>query len=203
MRRYTIKDFQRDFRDDAACLEWLKNHVYPNGITCENKACLRTGQVTTHYRDTKRPSYSCAYCGHHVHPTAGTIFHKSPTSLTKWFYAVYLMAQTRCGISAKQIEREVGVTYKTAWRMCEPDPQLPDEENGEPPLGSDVEADETWVGGKKHHGSHVDPRADERQERKTPCWLRSSAAEGAGQASQKVEHGATQVHRPPARQPRL
>jgi len=52
-----------------------------------------------------------------VHPTAGTIFHKSPTPLTTWFYAMYLMSATRCGISAKQIERETGVTYKTAWRM--------------------------------------------------------------------------------------
>jgi len=64
-----------------------------------------------------RPSYSCDQCGHHVHPTAGTIFHKSSTSLKTWFHAIYLMASTRCGISAKQVERETGVTYKTAYRM--------------------------------------------------------------------------------------
>ena len=52
-----------------------------------------------------------------MHPTAGTIFHKSSTSLHLWFYAMYLMTSTRCGISAKQLERELGVTYKTAWRM--------------------------------------------------------------------------------------
>ena len=74
-------------------------------------------EVRLHHRVVSRPSYSCDNCGHHVHPTAGTIFHKSSTSLKTWFHAIYLMASTRCGISAKQLERETGVTYKTAWRM--------------------------------------------------------------------------------------
>jgi hypothetical protein len=112
MRRYTKKDFDRQFPDDATCLAWLKSYFYPDSIFC--KKCDR---VTSHHRITSRPSYCCAYCGHHVHPTAGTIFHRSPTRLTTWFYTVCLMASTRCGISAKQIERETGVTYKTAWRM--------------------------------------------------------------------------------------
>jgi len=112
MQRYTFTDFNRDYPDDAACLEWLREYLYPDGIHC--KKCDR---VTKHHRVASRQSYSCDNCGHHVHPTAGTIFHKSTTSLRTWFYAIYLMAQTRCGISAKQIERETGVTYKTAWRM--------------------------------------------------------------------------------------
>ena len=112
MLPYTLKDFQKQFPDDATCLEWLKNYLFPDGIFCE--AC---NAITKHHRVVSRPSYSCDHCGHHVHPTADTIFHKSPTPLTTWFYAVYLMAQTRCGISAKQIQRETGVTYKTAWRM--------------------------------------------------------------------------------------
>jgi transposase-like protein len=93
-----------------------------------------------------RRSFSCQDCGHHVHPTAGTIFHKSTTSLTLWFYAVYLMASTRCGISAKQIERELGVTYKTAWRMCHLIRKQLDE--GHDPLSGTVEADESYFGGK-------------------------------------------------------
>ena len=79
---------------------------------------------------------------------AGTIFEKSSTSLRLWYYAMYLMASTRCGISAKQIQRETGVTYKTAWRMfrqirsllSETDMQLE---------GAAVEMDETYVGGKR------------------------------------------------------
>src|SRR3990170_1645780 len=147
MKPYTIKDFQRDYPDDAACLEWLKNYLYPEGIVCENAACPRTGKVTKHYRVVSRPSYSCAYCGHHVHPTAGTIFHKSTTPLRLWFFAVHLMATTRCGISAKQIQRETGVTYKTAWRMFRQIRTLLQEPVT--PLSGEVEVDETYIGGRK------------------------------------------------------
>src|SRR5579859_5964716 len=113
MRKYTKKDFDRQFPNDATCLEWLFRRFYPDGTVY----CEKCERETKHHRVQSRPSYSCDYCGHHVHPTANTIFHKSPTPLTTWFYAIYLMASTRCGISAKQIERETGVTYKTAWRM--------------------------------------------------------------------------------------
>lgn len=112
IRGYTKREFDRQFPDDATCLEWLKSYRYPNTIFC--KKCNR---VTKHHRITSRPSYCCQYCGHHVHPAAGTIFHRSTTHLTTWFYAVYRIASTRCRISAKQIERETGVAYSTAWRM--------------------------------------------------------------------------------------
>ncbi|HBI45696.1 MAG TPA: hypothetical protein DDY78_23010 [Planctomycetales bacterium] len=128
-QKFTIKDFNTLFPDDAACLEWLKNHLYPDGIFC--KTCQK---VTKHHRVVSRPSYSCDVCGHHVHPTADTIYHKSPTPLRLWFYAVYLMASTRCGISAKQIQRETGVTYKTAWRMFKQIRSMLNEDDG--PAGS-------------------------------------------------------------------
>ncbi len=111
------EDFERDFPNDTACLEWLKDYLYPNGIACLSTSCPRYGQMTKHYRALSRRSYCCAHCGHHVHPTAGTIFHKSPTPLRLWFYAICLMAATQWEISARQIQRELGVTYKTAWRM--------------------------------------------------------------------------------------
>jgi transposase-like protein len=143
MLPYTLKDFQRQYPDDATCLEWLRNYLYPDGIYCETCEA-----VTKHHRVKSRPSYSCDHCGHHVHPTAGTIFHKSPTPLTTWFYAIYLMAQTRCGISAKQIQRETGVTYKTAWRMFKQIRTMLDEDQS--PLGGggkQVEMDESGFGG--------------------------------------------------------
>lgn len=145
MLPYTLKDFQKQFPDDATCLEWLKNRLYPDGIFCE--AC---NAVTKHHRVKSRPSYSCDHCGHHVHPTADTIFHKSPTPLTTWFYAAYLMAQTRCGISAKQIQRETGVTYKTAWRMFKQIRSMLDDEKAGPIGGFNrkVEMDETYYGSR-------------------------------------------------------
>jgi transposase len=112
MQTFTKKDFDRMFPDDDDCLEWLMSYLYPSGVYCQK--CER---ITKHHRVASRRSYSCDYCGHHVHPTAGTIYHKSPTPLLTWFYAVFKMASTHCGISAKQIQRETGVTYKTAWRM--------------------------------------------------------------------------------------
>ena len=90
MQRYTLRDFEREFPTDDACLEWLKNYLYPDGILC--KLCER---VTPHHKVASRRSYSCDYCGHHVHPTADTIYHKSSTPLRLWFYAIYLMASTR------------------------------------------------------------------------------------------------------------
>src|SRR6476646_778334 len=147
MIRYTLKDFQKQFPTDAVCLDWLFRYFYPKGTVF----CDKCQKETKHHRVVSRPSYSCDYCGHHVHPTANTIFHKSSTALTTWFYAVYLMAQTRCGISAKQIERETGVTYKTAWRMFKQIRSMLQEGNN--PLGGPdshgVEMDETYMGGRR------------------------------------------------------
>lgn len=141
MERYTFEKFNREFPDDAACLEWLKNRLYPEGIFC-----VPCGETTKHHRVVSRPSYSCQFCGHHVHPTAGTIFHKSSTSLRTWFYAVYLMSSTRCGISAKQIERETGVTYKTAWRMFKQIRSMLADGTPLGGLGAKVEMDECEIG---------------------------------------------------------
>ncbi len=88
------------------------NPLYPNAIFCP-----KCQKVTKHYRVATRPSYSCQFCGHHEHPMKGTIFENSATSLKLWFHGIFLMASTGCGISAKQLERELGVTYKCAWRM--------------------------------------------------------------------------------------
>ena len=145
MLKYTIRDLEKQFPTDAACLDWLRDYLYPNGIPC--KVCRR---VTKHHRVLSRRSYSCDYCGHHIHPTAGTIYHKSSTPLRLWFYAVYLMASTRCGISAKQLQRQLGVTYKTAWRMATQIRKILAEPI--PPLTGEVEVDDAYIGGKQSGG---------------------------------------------------
>jgi transposase len=148
--QYSIMEFMQDFPDDATCLKWLWLTRYATDETGDHAHCPRCIGITRFVRyETKqqRQSWTCTACGLHLHPTAGTIYHKSSTSLHLWFYAMYLMTSTRCGISAKQVERELGVTYKTAWRMChlirrELMPQ--DTER----LSGQVEADETYIGGK-------------------------------------------------------
>ena len=112
-QRYTVRDFDRDFPNDDACLEQIKEWRWPDG----RALCVRCKVERKHYRVTGRMAYACPACGNHIFPLAGTIFHKSTTSLRTWFLVIRLMASTRVGISAKQIQRETGVTYKTAWRM--------------------------------------------------------------------------------------
>ena len=160
MQKYTFRDFDRDFPTDDACLDWLRDYLYPDGIYC--KVC---GKVTKHHRVKSRPSYSCDRCGHHEHPMAGTIFENSRTPLKIWFHAIYLMASTRCGISAKQLERETGVTYKTAWRMFKQIRLLLEEEL--PSATNPVEADETYIGGSRRGTKRGRPGADSH---KTPVF---------------------------------
>jgi transposase len=143
MKKYTIADFNKLFQDDAACLEWLKNYLYPDGIFC--KKCE---MFTPHSRLTTRKAYSCNRCGKEVYPMAGTIFNRSRTPLKHWFYAMFLMSQTRSGISAKQLQRELGVTYKTAWRMFHEIRCIMKDKSQK--LSGEVEIDETYVGGKRH-----------------------------------------------------
>lgn len=142
--RFTLKDFFEKFPNDDACLEYLKEKRYPSGVT----HCAKCGVERKHHRVTGRPAYACDYCGKMISPMAGTIFEKSSTSLRTWFYAMYLMGSTRCGISAKQIQRETGVTYKTAWRMFKQIRSLLSD--GDLQLeGPTVEIDETYMGGRR------------------------------------------------------
>jgi transposase len=140
--RYTIQHFNAEFPDNDSCLEWLKATRWPEGVI----PCAKCDKDRKHHRVTGRPAYACDYCGSMVSPMAGTIFEKSSTSLRTWFYAMYLMSATRCGISAKQIQRETGVTYKTAWRMFKQIRTLMSEEVSLE--GEAVEMDEMYVGGK-------------------------------------------------------
>jgi transposase-like protein len=146
---YALMEFMADFPDDETCLAWLWKTRY--ALNDANEAhCPKCEEIRTFKRygtTQSRQSWTCSACGLHLHPTAGTIFHKSSTSLHLWFYAMYLMTSTRCGISAKQLERELGVTYKTAWRMFT---LIRNElmDDGSVRLTGSVEMDETFVGGK-------------------------------------------------------
>ncbi len=138
--KFTIKEFNKQFPTDNECLDILLKLRYPQGVFCQ-----KCDRVTTHYRIANRKVYTCKFCRSHVSPTANSIFHKSETSLRSWFYAIYLMSSTRCGISAKQLQRELGVTYKTAWRMFKQIRTLLGENKM---LSGEVELDETYMGGK-------------------------------------------------------
>ncbi len=144
-----LVDFLRDFPDDEACLQWLwrqRLSVDGNHAFCER--CEQDREFKRYAAKQQRQDWTCTACGLHVHPTAGTIFHKSSTGLHLWFYAMYLMTSTRCGISAKQLERELGCTYKTAHRMFKLIRTQLMSQDDEEPLSGEVEMDETYHGGK-------------------------------------------------------
>ncbi|HUA16130.1 MAG TPA: IS1595 family transposase [Verrucomicrobiae bacterium] len=172
--RYTRNQFDAEFPNDDVCLETIKEQRFPGGV----KFCETCQKERKHYRVTGRTAYACDRCGNHIYPLAGTIFEKSTTSLRIWFQAMYLMGSTRCGISAKQIQRETGVTYKTAWRMFRQIRSLLSESDMQLE-GSLVEMDECYVGGR--------PRGNKRG---TPKWLDSSRkAVVAGVVERKTGKG--------------
>ena len=141
MNRYTIKQFNQDFPDDDACLDTIFANRYG-----EMKFCPHCGAETKFYRLKGRKAYSCAHCRHQLHPLAGTIFHKSETPLKSWFFAIYLFSNSKNGVSAKELERHLGVTYKTAWRIAKHIRMLMQQSNER--FSGTIEADETYIGGR-------------------------------------------------------
>ncbi|MFC1995199.1 IS1595 family transposase [Chloroflexota bacterium] len=141
--KYTKSDFEKEFPNNNACLEWLKNYRFPGGIHCPT-----CDKVTKHHKIAKRPCYKCDNCRHEFYPLAGTIFHKSSTPLKTWLEAMYWMSTTRSGRSAKELQRITGVTYKTAWRMFKQIRTLLNEDIGF--MSDKIEVDETYIGGMRH-----------------------------------------------------
>ena len=105
--RYGITSFRRQFPDNDACLNFLFSAL-----------CIRVCSCGGSYRRIRgRRQFQCSKCRIQVAPTSGTIFHKSDTYLTMWFHAIALFSNTKGDISAKTLERDLEVSYKTAWRM--------------------------------------------------------------------------------------
>jgi transposase len=150
--RLTVKEFFERFPDDDACI----NHIFEVRYGARH-VCAACGADGTFHKLANRRAFSCAHCGDHVYPTAGTVFKDTRTPLQVWFYAIYLFVTTRHGVSGKELERTLGVTYKTAWRMGQHIRQLMTKADHFETLKGHVEVDETWVGG---HQSHDDYHAE-------------------------------------------
>jgi ribosomal protein L32 len=144
--RYTAADFNAEFQNDDLCLEYIKEQRWPAAVA----HCVKCGNRRKHHRVTARTAYACGSCGNQIYPLAGTIFAKSRMPLKKWFYAIYLMGSTDCTITAKQLQREIGVTYKTAWRLSRSIRQLmalesPHEETSLSQLDDSAKSDDHTV----------------------------------------------------------
>lgn len=140
-----VREFFKQFPGDDACLKHLFEVRFGQGHTCPK--CKREARW---YPIQAERAFSCQWCGHHIHPTVGTLFEKSRTPLQLWFYAIFLFTNTRHGVPAKELQRQLGVTYKCAHRMGHMIRNHMAEIDGEDPLGGEgkhVEIDETLVGG--------------------------------------------------------
>jgi transposase-like protein len=140
-----LVDLMREFCDEAKCRQYIERLRWPRGAECPR--C----ESTKVYRLENRPLLLCASCEHQFSATAGTIFHDTHLPLTKWFLATMLLCESKKGMSACQIQRSLGVSYKTAWYLCHRIRAAMLEVAPEP-LGGTVEIDETYVAGKKRKG---------------------------------------------------
>src|ERR1700722_15969324 len=149
----TLKQFQKRFPNDDVCLAHLMLVRYGARHNCQS--CHRSAKF---YRVTGRRCFECEHCGYQVYPTAGTPFESTRTPLRDWFYVMFLFAASRNGVAAKEVQRQLGVTYKTAWRMCHKVRLHMGAVDGDRPLGGMgpkapvVEIDETFLGGKDRQG---------------------------------------------------
>jgi len=133
------------FPDDQKCRNYLEHLRWRDGVRCPKCSGVRVSSIL------KRDQYNCdnESCGYQFSVLAGTIFHDTHLPLTKWFLAVYLLCQSRKGMSANQLARMLRINYRTAWYLCH---RIRHAMAVEPPvekLDGTVEMDETYVGGKK------------------------------------------------------
>jgi len=171
---YTITQFNKQYPNDDVCLDEIFQNRWGS-----LKACPDCGVVgAKFYRIRNRKCYSCMWCGYQLNPLADTIFHKSDTPLTKWFFAIYLIGNSKNSVSAKELQPHLGVTYKTAWRMAKQIRLLMKQNQDK--LSGIVEADETYVGGKR--------KITEGRGNKTPVI---GAVERQGAAKSAVTHTAS------------
>jgi len=136
-----ITEFLKLFPNDDACLAYLFSVRYGDEFECP-----KCGEEGLFKKLSNMPAYTCS-CGHHVHPMVGTPFYNSHTPLQKWFYAMYLFTTTRHGVPAKELQRQLSVNYKTAWRIGHKIREYLALVDGDPPIGGHTEIDETMIGG--------------------------------------------------------
>lgn len=140
--KYSLLQFLADYPDEATCLREVFVDRYS-----QLDVCPSCKAETIFYRVTKRKCFACKYCGYQIYPLAHTIFHKSRTPLRLWFYAIYLFSTSRNGVAASELQRQLGVTYKTAWRMAKQIRYLMAQQSEL--LSGVVEADEAYIGGRR------------------------------------------------------
>lgn len=164
MSKFTKKQFEETYPDDNACLQKIFTLKYAGTkecFECKKPFDYKRVTSTSEINHAQRKSYQCTHCGHQVYPLAGTVFQKSTTSLKDWFYALYLFTATRNGVSAKELERQLDICYKTALRMAHQLKKLMANRT-QPVLSGVIQMDETFIGGLERN-KHASKRKKDKQ----------------------------------------
>lgn len=137
------------FGNDQQCRNYLEKLRWPKGVRCPKCGGERLSSIL------KRDQYNCdsESCGYQFSVTAGTIFHDTHLALTKWFLAVFLICQSRKGMSANQLKRMLRINYRTAWYLCHRIRFAMNEESPEK-LDGTIEIDETFIGARQRGHQH-------------------------------------------------
>ena len=138
-----ISLFEEYQGNETKCRDHLESLKWPEGVKCPRCGSDKISRIK------KRDQFDCDACRYQFSVTAGTIFHDSHLPLWKWFLAVYLMTESKKGISANQLKRTLKVSYKTAWYLCHRIRKAMEEAAiNNPKLDGVVEVDETYIGGR-------------------------------------------------------
>ncbi len=143
-RKMNLVKLIEQFGSGDKCRDYLQELRWPQGPECPRCKSQSLSHIV------EREQFDCNECRYQFSVTANTIFHDSHLPLWKWFLAIYLMIESKKGISANQVKRTLDISYKTAWYLCHRIRAAMSEANPEPLRGT-VEVDETLVGGKKRH----------------------------------------------------
>jgi transposase-like protein len=139
--KYGLKQLRKDFPNDKACLDFAFDTLHSRECSCGGVYALRLA----------RKQFQCSKCRFAISPLADTIFEKSSTPLVLWWHALWVFSNAKSGISAKELERQLAVTYKTAWRILS---QIRKALKQDGQLSGDVEMDTAYFGGRKNAGKN-------------------------------------------------
>jgi transposase len=146
--KYSIRDLKRDFPTEDSCLDLFFDTLHSRKCSCGGE----------YKRIQGRKQYQCSKCRFQIAPASTTIFHKSDTPLSLWFHAIFIFSNAKSGISAKEMERQLGVTYKCAWRILSQIRKALKQSND--PLKNIVETDVGYFGGTHSYGKNNERQSE-------------------------------------------
>ena len=143
---YTFKDFREQFATEEACKEFLYEHRFPDGFVCPHCGGTKCSFIRTRWL------YQCSSCRKQISMTSGTVMHRTHIPLTSWFWAMYLCATDKRGISAVQLQKTLDICYESAWYLLVRIRSAMGQRDQKYLLSDIVEMDDAYVGGTTHDG---------------------------------------------------